>query len=155
MEEKIKVLISIEIPRLSKDIDVDSIRLELNRYVKMIVASVNIQNLGDWSLLINVLAQRTDAISVSKRVARFPSDKECAIYISTPIPDDDQVMYGLPIVKEAFNKASNEKYSYILNPDFNSYSNLQQYFIESSKRAIDLAFTYGLTCNGKRIKFQK
>ncbi|QUI97002.1 hypothetical protein KCP76_15170 [Salmonella enterica subsp. enterica serovar Weltevreden] len=68
---------------------------------------------GSGGFLINVLAQRTDAIGVAKRVARFPSTKY-VIYISTPIPDNEQVSYGISNVKEAFFKEITKKYSYIL-----------------------------------------
>ena len=155
MDEKVRVLMPVEVPRLDEDVDTRSIWIELNNYVKAIDHRINLHDLGDWRLLINVLVQRTDAISVAKRVARFPSDKEYVIYMSTPIPDDDQATYGLPSVKEAFFKEKNEKYSYILEPDFDNYDNLYQYIYESSKRAIDLAFTQGFTCNGKKIKFRQ
>ena len=36
--------------------------------------------------------------------------------------------------------------------DWNKYDNLYHYILESAKQAIDAAFTYGFTCNGKRIK---
>lgn len=155
MGEKVRVLMSIEVPRLDKNVDIRAIWLELNSYIKALKPRINFQDLGDWQLLINMLAQRTNAIGVAKRIARFPSDKEYVIYMSTPIPDDDQATYGLPCVKEALFKEKNEKYSHILEPDFDSYSNLHQYILDSSKRAIDLAFIHGFTCNGKKIKFQK
>lgn len=152
MDEKVRVLIPIEVPNLDEDIDIRYLWLELNTYIKTIEPIINFQDLGDWKLLINILAQRTDAIGVAKRVARYPSDKEYAIYMSIPIPDDEQVAYGLSYVKKAFFKKQNEKYSYILKPDFDSYDNIYQYIFESSKRAIDFAFNHGFTCNGKRIK---
>ena len=155
MKEKIRVSMPREVPRLDENVDIRSIWLEINSYVKTFEHRINIQDLEDWRLLINVLAQRTNAIGIAKRVARFPSDKEYAIYMSIPIPDDEQATYGLSNVKEAFFKEKNEKYSYILEPDFDSYGDLYQYILESAKRAIDLFFTQGFICNGKRIKFQK
>jgi hypothetical protein len=154
MDEKIKVLMHMEIPNLSEDVDMNSIRRELNNYVKELSPQINLQDLGDWRLLIKLLAQRTDAIGVAKRAARYPSDKEFEIYMSTSIPDNEQATYGLSNVKKAFFKKKNEKYTYVLEPNFDSYDNLYDYILESSKRAIDLAFTYGFTCNGKKIKFQ-
>ncbi|EDJ0453067.1 hypothetical protein GEX18_24395, partial [Salmonella enterica] len=112
MDEKIRVLICTEVPRIDDNIDMRSIWMELNTYVKTLESNINLQDLGEWRILINVLAQRTDAIGVAKRVARFPSDKEYVIYISTPIPDNEQVSYGISNVKEAFFKENNEKYSY-------------------------------------------
>ena len=152
MKDKITLLMTCEIPNLDKYVDVKLIRSELNTYIKTLAPKINLQDLEDWNLLVNVLFQRTDKIGVAKRLARYPSDKEYAIYMSIPIPDDEQAAYGLSCVKEAFFKGTNEKYSYILDKvDFNSYTDLCQYIIESSKQAIDLAFSYGFTCKGKRI----
>lgn len=155
MNERIRVLMPVEVPRLDENIDIRSIWLELNTYIKTIEPRINFYDLEDWRLLVNVLAQRSDVIGVAKRVARFPSDKEYVIYMSIPIPDDEQIAYGLPCVKKAFFKEKNEKYSYILKPSFGCYDNLYQYILESSKRAIDFAFTNGVKCNGKIIKFQE
>ena len=46
----------------------------------------------------------------------------------------------------------NIKNFYILSPCFSKYDNLYHYILESAKQTIDAAFTYGFTCNGKRIK---
>ena len=151
MNDKITVLIPCEIPNLDKYVDIALIELELETYVKTLAPKINLQDLEDWNLLINVLFQRTDKIGVAKRLARYPSDKEYAIYMSIPIPDDEQAAYGLSCVKEAYPKISNPKYSYDFLPEFSNYDDLCQYIIESSKQAIDLAFSYGFTCKGKRI----
>ena len=37
MDEKVKVSLQIEIPRLSEDVDIDSVREGLNEYVKSII----------------------------------------------------------------------------------------------------------------------
>ncbi len=37
MDEKVKVSLQIEIPRLSEDVDIDSVRKGLNEYVKSII----------------------------------------------------------------------------------------------------------------------
>ena len=156
MNDKIRVLMPIEVSGLDDYIDHRMIWLELNTFIKTLAPKINLQDLGDWNLLINVLAQRTDAISVAKRLARYPSDKEYAIYISIPIPDDEQAAYGLSCVKKAFFKETNKKYSYILDEaDFSSYNDLCQYIIEISKLAIDLALACGFTCNGRKIIKQK
>ena len=152
MNDKIRLLTLCEIPNLEKYVDIALIESELNTYIKTLAPKINLQDLEDWNLLVNVLFQRTDAIGVAKRLARYPSDKEYVIYMAIPIPDDEQAAYGLSCVKESFFKGTNEKYSYILDKvDFNSYTDLCQYIIESSKQAIDLAFSYGFTCKGKRI----
>ena len=52
MDDKVKVLLQIEIPRLNEDVDIASIRKILNEYVKSLIPRINIQDLKDWSLLI-------------------------------------------------------------------------------------------------------
>jgi hypothetical protein len=155
MTEKIRVLMPIEIPNLDEDVDMTSIWRELNDYVKILTSQINIQDLGEWYLLILVNSRSTNGIGVFKRSRRYPSDKEFEISISISIPDEEQAHYGLAKVKEELSTPLNDKNFYILNPDFENYHNLYQYILESSKRAIDLAFTQGFTCNGKKIKFQK
>ena len=155
MKEKVRVLTPIEIPRLDDDVDTTSIWRELNDYVKVLVPQINIQDLGDWNLLIQVIYRATNGIGIFKRSIRYPSDKEFEFSISVTIPDDKQAPYGLSKVKEAFYNPLNDKNFYILETHFEKYNNLYQYILESSKCAIDLAFTQGITCNGKKIKFQK
>ncbi|WP_349854910.1 Imm9 family immunity protein [Bacteroides cellulosilyticus] len=150
----IQVLFSIEIPQMDEYVEIGSIRKELNNYAKTNFINLNTEDLADWSVLIKILFQRTDAIGIAKRTARYPSDKEVGIYIAIPIPDNDQVKYGLSVVKEAVLKITNPKYSYDFLPKFSNYDDLDSYILESSRKAIDFAFTKGFTCNGKKIKYQ-
>jgi len=43
---------------------------------------------------------------------------------------------------------------HILKPEYEKYENLDQFIYESSVKAINLGFTKGFTCYGKKIKFQ-
>ena len=70
----VKVLLQIEIPRLSEDVDIVSIRKILNEYVTSLIPRINIQDLKDWSLLIWVAFRSTNGIGVFKRARRYPSD---------------------------------------------------------------------------------
>lgn len=153
MDEKVRISFQIEIPNLDEDIDItSSIRKEINDYIKRLIPQINIVDLEDWNLLICINIRSTNGIGVFKRVSRYPSDKEFEITISLTIPNEDEAIYGLSKVKEGFYFPLNEKKFYLLEPNFKNYSNLYQYILESSKRAIDLAFNQGFTCNGKRIK---
>ena len=155
MDKKVRVLMPIEIPRLDNDVDIESIKKELNNYIKTLVQNVNIQDLGDWNLLISVVSRSTNKIGVFKRVKRYPSDKEFEISISVPIPNDEQAKYGLTKVKDSYYLPLNVSNFHALNPNIEDYSNLYQYILESSKRAIELAFIHGFTCNGKKIILKK
>ncbi len=156
MNEKYRVLFSVEIPELDNYFDKSSIREELNNYLELIIPDSNIQeDLKDWKLLITICFQSTNGIGIAKKVGRYPSDEEFEVFISIPIPNKDEVDYGVSEVNEEFYKTLNEKYSYITEPNYANYTNLSQYILESSKQAINLAFTKGFTCNGIKIKFQK
>lgn len=155
MDEKVRVLFQIEIPNLDEDINTSSIRKELNDYIKGFIPQINIVDLGDWNLLILINIRSTNGIGVFKRARRYPSDKEFEFCISLTIPNEDEAIYGLSKVKDGFYFPLNEKNFYLLEPNFKNYSNLYEYVLDSSKRAIDLAFNQGFTCNGKRIKKTK
>ena len=155
MDEKVRVLTPIEIINLDEDVDILAIWQELNSYVKALSYRINLQDLGDWRLLISVGFRARNGIGVCKRSIRYPSDKEFEIGISITIPTEEQAHYGLEKVKESVYFPVNEKYSYFIEPHFEKYDDLYSYIIESSKHAIDFLFTHGFTCNGKKIKFQK
>lgn len=155
MDEKMRVLTPIEIPKLGEYVDMSFIRQELNNYTNEIIEGINIQDLGDWKLLIAITSRATNGVGVFKRVKRYPSNKEFEVSISIPIPNEKQAPYGISNANDAFYLELNDKNFYILEPKFESYNTLSQYLIKSSKLAMDLAFMNGFTCNGKKIKFQK
>ena len=153
MDEKVKVSLQIEIPRLSEDVDIDSVRKRLNEYVKSVISGINVTDLEDWRLLIRVTLRSTNGIGVFKWAMRYPSDKEFEFSISVAIPNEKKALYGVSKkVEEAFYVQLNDKNFYVLEPNFENYSNLYEYILESSKLAIHLAFTKGISCNGKKIK---
>lgn len=90
-------------------------------------------------------------IGIFKRAKRFPSNKEFEISISIPVPNLEEARYGISDMTGIYIPL-NIKNFYILSPCFSKYDNLYHYILESAKQAIDAAFAYGFTCNGKRIK---
>ena len=44
---------------LSEDVNIDSVREELNEYVKSVIWGINIADLEDWKLLIRVTLRAT------------------------------------------------------------------------------------------------
>ena len=154
MNEKIRVSLQIEIPQLNEYVDINSIRQRLNDYVNFSASYVNVQVLIDWKLLIRVTFRYTNGIGVFKRAIRYPSDKEFEFSISVTIPNDTEALYGISKVNEAFYIPLNDKNFYVLEPNFKIYNNLYEYILENSKLAIDMAFTKGLVCNGKRLGYK-
>ena len=97
-------------------------------------------------------------VSVVAGLIIFPA---CFSFGINPFSGPSLIFITLPNLDEALFCISdisgiyytlNIKNLYILSPCFSKYDNLYHYILESAKQAIDAAFTYGVTCNGKRKK---
>lgn len=142
MSNQIKMLISAEIPELFEDLDLlRSITQYLDTYMDDFKKLINLNDLGDWKLLIWINLRNTNGIGIFKRAKRFPSDKEFEISISITVPNSDEAHYGISDMT-GFYLPLNNKNFYVLHPYFSEYDDLYHYIIESAKRAIDTAFTY-------------
>ena len=98
MSNQIKVLISAEIPELFEDLDLlRSITQYLDTYMDDFKKSINLNDLGDWKLLIGINLRNTNGIGIFKRAKRFLSDKEFEISISITVPNSDEAHYGISI----------------------------------------------------------
>ncbi|EBP9772594.1 hypothetical protein AH835_08215 [Salmonella enterica] len=124
MDEKIKILMPCQVPSLHDDVDLFSIGRDLNFYVKDIQPFINISDLGDWSILIQIVSRPTNGIGVYKRIKRYPMDKEFEISISIAIPDDKQAVYGSKKVNEGFFLPLDNNGFYLLNVDFGNCTDL-------------------------------
>lgn len=154
MDKKIKILMAIEIPGLFTLLDMSSMHQELDTYIENYSNLINISDLEDWKLLIFVNLRNTNGIGIFKRARRYPSEKEFDISISMTVPDFQEAHYGISN-KNGFYVPLDDKKFYILQPYFAKYDDLHHYILETAKQAVDAAFTYGFTCNGKRIMKQK
>ena len=153
--KNIKIHITVEIPQLYDIIRAQSVYTKLNEYIEVVSNQINTVVLAEWNLSFNILLQNTDMMSIAKCLAVYPSDEECVIYMSVPIPDETEVSYGISSVKEAFFKKVNEKYSVVVPFDFNDYNDLSQYIVDSSKRLIDISLERTYTLKEKKIKLGK
>lgn len=152
MNNPIRILISSEIPDITEKIESSNTEKKLITYLSTIAPQINLHDLNGWRLLISIVIRSTNGVGIFKRAKRYPSDREFEISISLTIPDDEQASYGLSNVKGGFFNAMNEKSFYIFDPSFDNYESLQEYIFENSKKAIELGFSHGFSCNGKRIK---
>lgn len=75
MNNQYAVLISSEIPELGELDLLRSICRELNGYMEDYNNQINLDNLGDWKLLIQINLRNTNGIGIFKRAKRFPSKK--------------------------------------------------------------------------------
>jgi len=145
------------VPRIDDFADIFSIEKKINTYVESILPRINMEDLSGWRLLLHINSVCTDFIGVFKKFWRYPSDKEYVISIAIPIPNNTQALYGMPPGKKGRNAFFNSirgNQSHLLDPEYDKYDNLDQYILASAIKAIDLGFTKGFTCYGKKIKFQ-
>lgn len=152
MNNQVTVLISAEIPELCEELDLlRSVALDLNADMEDYNCRINLNDLGDWKLVIWITLRNTNGIGIFKRAKRLPSHKEFEITISISVPDLKICTYGISDNTGVYVPL-NCKNFYVINPCFSEYDDMRHYILESARRAIDTAFTYGFTCNGKRIK---
>jgi len=96
MNNQYAVLISSEIPELGELDLLRSIYRELNGYMEDYNNQINLDDLGDWKLLIQINLRNTNGgIGIFKRAKRFPSNKEFEISISIPVPNLEEARYGI------------------------------------------------------------
>lgn len=155
MVEQLRVLMPTEVIGLRESANIDGIERLLNVYVQDQKYRLNLEILNGWRLLFNMSAMPTNAIGVFKRTQRYPSDQEFVISTSFSIPDEDEADYGLATAKGFRFSPLDEKKFHILAPMYDAYSNLNDYILESGKRALQLAFTAGLVINGKKLQLRE
>ena len=96
MNNQYAVLISSEIPELGELDLLRSIYRELNGYMEDYNNQINLDDLGDWKLLIQINLRNTNGgIGIFKRAKRFPSNKEFEISISIPVPNLEEARWQL------------------------------------------------------------
>lgn len=156
MSKKVVVEIPTEVPGIDGEVDVNALEKEVNSYVSEVLAKVNIEGLGEWTLRISVTLRPSDLIGFYKLAKKYPSDREYNISLSIPVPDAEQVSYGFGApVRKPFYKPLDRKKFYTLEPQLEEFRNLYDYLLDSSRKALDLAFEEGFTCGGIRIKNKK
>jgi len=156
-DEQVEIGIGLEVVGLHNFADVFSIDEKITTYAESILPRINIEDLSGWRLSFHITYRCTDFIGVDKKFLRHPSDREYVISIAIPIPDNTQASYGMPPAKDGtigcFHPGESRR-SHLLDPEYDQYDNLDQYIIASTIKAIDLGFSKGFTCCGKKIKFQ-
>jgi len=151
------VIMAAEIPGIDDFANMDSIEEKLNNHIEFILPKINIEDLSGWNLKFYINSMCTDFIGVLKKFRRYPSEMEYEIPVVIAIPDNSQAFYGIPPAEDGrigYFHPGNERYSHLLEPEYEKYKNLDQYILNSAIKAINVGFTKGFACKGKTIKFQ-
>jgi len=155
--EQVRVIMPTEVIGIDDFANMTSIRKKITAYIESILPKINIEDLSGWRLLLQINSICSDLIGVYKKFWRYPSDREYVISIAIPIPDNTQAPYGIPPGEDGtigFFRLRRSNGSHLLDTEYDKYDNLDQYILASAIKAIDLGFTKGFTCHGKKIKFQ-
>ena len=167
MNNQYAVLISSEIPELGELDLLRSIYRELNGYMEDYNNQINLDDLGDWKLLIQINLRNTNGgIGIFKRAKRFPSNKEFEISISIPVPNLEEARYGISDMTGIYIPL-NIKNFYILSqrlmvcsvPPYSvgsavCYKLFFLYSFAVTCKAISKSCIYGLFCTLKNIMIQ-
>jgi len=156
-EKKIGIVTSVEVVNLDSFFGRNEFKKKISRHIYSILPNINTEDLSGWSLQFHINFMCTNFVAISKQLRRYPSDTQYEVPILIAIPDNTQVQYGMPPAahgRVGFFRAQNEKYVHLLEPEYEKYENMDQYIEVSAIKAINLGFTRGFTCKGKKIKFQ-
>ncbi len=147
----------IQVIDLDLEVDLQEINKSVEYYLGEISHRTNIDDFGSLKVTFFVLYISSDKIGVFKRARTYQSSDEKEFTVSIPIPSIGQSKFGisekhfyefLPITEE---KAKN---FIVLEPNFDKYNSLIEYTTDAIKRAIDEALRFGLTVNGKKLKYK-
>ena len=156
MDSTIRVLMPTEVPGVCDHADYPALEVALERHVDTLRSRLDLDVLAGWLLTLWINSRSTDGIGVSKRVRRYPSACEFVISISVPVPDSEQVSWGVgPPARPPFFHPLDAKHFWMLAPQFERYDSLAAFVLDASRQAIELAFTKGMTCHGRRIGFRR
>ncbi|WP_082782584.1 Imm9 family immunity protein [Cephaloticoccus capnophilus] len=157
--KQVRATMPTSVPGIWNFANMGPIERKVNTYIDSILPRINIEDLSGWRLLLHINSVCSDLIGVYKKFLRYPSDREYVILLTIPIPDNTQAPYGMPPGRDGtigyFRSIKDRgKQSHLLEPEYDKYDGLNQYILAAAIRAIDLGFTKGFTCYGKKIKFQ-
>gem|GEM_PF-536996 len=157
-DEQVRLKMPIPVPRLHDFADMRSIYEKVDAYLASILPRINIEDLSGWRLTFYINYQCTDLIGIDKKLGRFSGDREYEVLIEIPIPDNTQAPYGMPPGEHGAFHSGESKRSYLLDPEYDKYDNLEQYIIASAIKAIDFGlskgFRKGFASFWKKIKFK-
>ncbi|GKS13401.1 hypothetical protein YDYSY3_44010 [Paenibacillus chitinolyticus] len=152
----IRALLYVGVIDLEASVNLNFIREQANQHIQELSKSINVDDLGGWRLLITLVLNYGHDIGIGKRVVSYPSDNEKVWSLGIPVPDQQQVVYGL---KEKHfirtNYVRSDALFDSLDARFADYTNLQSCLTTNVLRALDTAFQRGVTVAGKRIKLNR
>jgi hypothetical protein len=107
-----------------------------------------------WTICFYLFFRNSDVIGVYKKGRTYVKDKEKEFTIIIPVPDDKEVSWGVRRSKFGYSNPIDESKFLTLTKDYYSFSNEKDYIIDCTKRAIIAFLKYGMTIEGKKVRFE-
>jgi len=135
----------------------DNIKEEINVFLskvhQFIIDQKGIDFFPDWSIDFRIIYSKyLDATGFFKNgfTRTFYKNKVFELYI--PIPNDNQISWGVP--KEYFNgvNKNTETKPYFLPVNFNDFDNEKDFIVDCVKRSVIALFERGITIKGQKLK---
>ena len=129
------------------------INVFLSKINQIIIEQKGADFFPDWEMDFHILYNRyLDVTGFYKNGYTRTWYKHKVFELYIPIPDDDQVSWGIP--KEHFDgiNKNTESKPYFLPVHFNDFDNEKDYIVDCVKRSVIALFERGITIMGQKLK---
>jgi hypothetical protein len=139
--------------------DADDVKEEINVFLSKIHQIITEQKgtdfFPDWTIDFHInYSKYLDATGFYKNGYTRTAYKHKVFELYIPIPDDNQVSWGIP--KEYFNgiNKNTESKPYFLPVNFNNFDNQKEFIVDCVKRSVIALFERGITIKGEKLKLK-
>ncbi|ALI98517.1 Imm9 family immunity protein [Rufibacter tibetensis] len=140
------------------DVNFDSKKLSktLKLEADRILRQITFENLQDWEIEFRGAYGKGEKIRVYKKTRSYTTDKIKLIVIHIPIPINTIVPWGVEESQQVdlTIPKNSERYFDVLPVDYNSFSNINDYLLDSFRRGIEHSFKDGFKVNGNLVIFK-
>ena len=137
-------------------------RQKFQKFLDQIRLESSNEMLDDWTLEFHINptnlswleTKENDKIflGIYKKGFIYPNTKEKVFPVNIPIPSSTQVSWGIPEERYLHRPKANPSNFFLIDFDFNEFTNLEDYFLESAKKIITSFLSKGFTVRGNKLK---
>lgn len=137
-------------------------RQKFQKFLEQIRLESSNEMLDDWTLEFHINPTNfywletkendKNFIGVYKKGFIYPNAKEKVFPVNIPIPSGTQVSWGMPEERYLHRPKANPNNFFLIDFDFNEFTNLEDYFLESAKKIITNFLSKGFTVQGNKLK---
>jgi hypothetical protein len=130
----------------------EEIEIFFLKFSKIITEQKGIDFFPDWDIVFHFCYFHFNATGFYYNGYTRAYYKEKVYTLTIPVPEDNQVFWGVPKLRND-NVVHTDKKPYLLLPvNFNDFSNEKDFIIDCTKRSIIALFERGITIRGEKLK---